>query len=181
MAQYQNSSVTDAKIEVGNYAISVGAENATAGSAWTNLGAGGVTSFAYVADSYTSQAANAPDPIMGIAKETATVGVDLIEYDGSSFSVLSGGIVSGSSGSLIVGGVSNVQSAKAIKLVNTRKLATGSTQTTTYVLPRVYMQGGFSMTPKSDNDTDPINVYQFNLVAKQALTTAQTVFTKTVS
>ena len=134
MAYYQNSTVADAKIEIGNYIISVGAENATAGSTWTNLGAGMVKSFAYVPEMFTCQAGNAVDPIQGVAKETATIGLDLIEYDGSSFSVLSGGLISGTSGSLIVGGVSSVQTAKAMKLVNVRKLAAGGTaQTTTYV------------------------------------------------
>jgi hypothetical protein len=181
MAHYQNSSVTDAKIEVGNYAVFVGPENATAASTWTNLGAGQVKSFAYVAASYTSQAGNAPDPIQGVAKETATIGIDLIEWDGSAFSVLSGGLMSGSTASVTVGGLTNIQSAKAIKLVNTRILATASTQTTTFILPRVYMDGGFSMAPKSDNDADPVNVYSFNLLAKQSNNTAQTVFTKTVA
>jgi hypothetical protein len=182
MAYYQNSTVTDAKIEIGNYTISVGAENATAASTWTNLGAGMVKSFAYVADMFTSQAGNAVDPIQGVAKETATLGIDLIEYDGSSFSVLMGGLMSGTSGSAIVGGVANVQAAKAIKLVNVRKLAAGGTsQTTTFILPRCYVNGGFTMSPKSDNDTDPINVYSFEVLAKQAATTAATVFTKTVA
>lgn len=181
MAHYQNASVTDAKIETGNYAMFVGAENATTGSTWTNLGAGMVKSFAYVAESFTSQAGNAPDPIQGVAKETATIGIDLLEYDGSTFSSLLGGLASGSSGSFTVGGVSNTQTAKAMKLENTRILASGSTQTTTYILPRVYANGGFSMTPKSDNDTDPVNIYTFDILAKQASTTAATVFTKTVA
>jgi hypothetical protein len=182
MAYYQNSTVSDPKIEIGNYAMYIGAENATAASTWTNLGAGMVKSFAYVPEMFTCQAGNAVDPIQGVAKETATISIDLIEYDGSSFSVLSGGIISGTSGSLIVGGVSTVQIAKAMKLVNIRKLAAGGTsQTTTYVLPRVYMNSGFTMSPKSDNDADPMNVYSFDILAKQSTNTAQTVFTKTVA
>jgi hypothetical protein len=181
MARYQNATVTDAKVEIGNYAVSVGAENATAGSAWTNLGAGMVKSFAYVPEMFTSQAGNAPDPIQGVAKETATISLDLIEYDGSAFTAFMGGLVSGTSGSWIVGGVSTVQSAKALKLVNTRTLATGSTQTTTFVFPRIFANSGFSTSPKSDNDADPVNVYSFDVLAKQAATTANAfVFTKTV-
>lgn len=182
MAYYQNATVADAKIEIGNYTISIGAENATAASTWTNLGAGMVKSFAYVPEMYTAQAGNAVDPIQGVAKETATIGIDLIEYDGSSFSLLSGGIISGTSGSLIVGGVNTVQTAKALRLQNIRKLAAGGTsQTTTIICPRVYMNTGFTMTPKSDNDADPVNVYSFDILAKQSANTAQTVFTKTVS
>jgi hypothetical protein len=181
MAHYQNTTVADAKIEAGNYAMYVGAENATAGSTWTNLGAGMVKSFAYVAESYTSQSGNSVDPISGVAKETATIGIDLLEYDGSSFTVLLGGLASGTSGSWIVGGVSGIQNAKAMKLVNTRSLVGGTTQTTTYIMPKIYVNGGFTMTPKSDNDTDPVNVYSFEILAKQASTTAATVFTKTVA
>lgn len=182
MAYYQNSTVTDAKIEVGNYAVYV---HASAGSTvgatgWANLGAGMVKSFAYVAESYTSQSGNSVDPIEGVAKETVTIGLDLIEYDGSSFSVLSGGVIAGSSGSLTVGGQSTTQAGRGLKLVNVRKLANGSTQTTTIVLNDVYMDGGFTMNPKSDNDADPVNVYTFNLLAKQ-YATAQTIFTKTVA
>jgi hypothetical protein len=181
MAYYQNATVTDAKIEIGNFAISVGLENATAGSAWTNLGAGMLKSFAYAPEPYTAQSGNSVDPINGISRETATLELDLIEYDGSSFSALSGGLITGTSGSLIVGGNTTIQSAKGFKLVNVRKLASGSTQTTTYVLPRIYMNAGFTMNPKSDNDTDPVNVYSFSIMAKQAATTTNAfVFTKTV-
>ena len=105
----------------------------------------------------------------------------MIEYDGSSFSVLSGGLLVGTTGSLLVGGNTNVQTAKGIKLVNTRKLATGSSQTTTYIINRAFINTGFTMTPKSDNDADPLNVYSFDLLCKQAMTTAQTIFTKTVA
>jgi hypothetical protein len=40
MPLYQNSSVTDAKIEIGNYAMYVGTAGNTAASITTNLGAG---------------------------------------------------------------------------------------------------------------------------------------------
>lgn len=181
MPIYQNSSISDAKVEIGNYAISVCASaGATVGAAgWVNLGAGMVKSFNYSAEPYTSQAGNAPDPIQGIAKETVTIEVDLIEYDGSSFSILSGGAMAGTSASMVVGGQTNVIPGRSIKLVNNRKLANGSTQTTTYVLGNCFMNGGYSYSPKSDNDTDPINVYSFSLLAKQ-YATAQTIFLKTV-
>jgi len=179
MAYYQNGTVADAKIEVGNFAMYVGALGASAAAIVVNLGAGMVKSFAYVAESYTSQSGNSVDPIQGVSKETATIGIDLMEYDGSSFSALSGGVITGTSGSLTVGGQTSVQLGKAIKLINTRKLASGSTQTTTYVLPNVFMDGGYTMNPKSDNDADPVNVYSFNLLAKQ-YATAGTIFTKTV-
>ena len=80
MPIYQNTSVTDAKIEIGNYTISVGLENATAASTWTNMGAGMVKSFKYDPVMYTSQAGNAVDPIQGVSRETVEVGIELIEY-----------------------------------------------------------------------------------------------------
>ena len=181
MPIYQNSTVTDSKIEIGNYAMYVSTTaGTTVGGTWINLGAGMVKSFSYDPVSYTAQAGNAPDPIQGISRETAKIAIDLIEYDGSSFSILSDGAMTGSSGSLVVGGQTNVQAGNGFKLVNTRKLATGSTQTTTVVFNFVFMDGGFSTSPKSDNDADPIMVYSFNLLAKQYMT-AQTIFTKTVA
>lgn len=180
MALYQNATVTDAKIETGNYAMYTATSATSVAGTWVNLGAGMVKSFAYVAESYTSQSGNSVDPISGISKETVTIGIDLIEYDASSFSALSGGIITLSSTTLYVGGQSSVQAGKGFKMVNTRKLANGSSQTTTYMLPLVYMDGGYTLNPKSDNDADPVNVYSFNLLAKQ-YATAGTIFTKVVS
>ena len=180
MPIYQNSTVTDAKIEVGNYAIYVAVTaGTTVGGTWVNLGAGMVTGFSYNPESYTTQAGNAIDPIEGIARETATIDFELIEYDGSSFSILSGGSISGTSGSLIVGGNASALTRRGLKLVNTRKLANGSTQTTTIVLYSCTLDGGFTMNPKSDNDADPVNVYTFSVMAKQ-YATAQNIFVKTV-
>lgn len=180
MPIYQNSTVADAKIEVGNYAMYVGSAGATAASITINLGAGMVKGFTYAPENFTSQSGNSVDPINGIARETATLEMDLIEYDGSSFSLLSGGAISGTSGSLTVGGNVTVVAGRGIKLVNVRKLASGSTQTTTFVISNAFLNGGFTMSPKSDNDSDPVNVYSFSLTCKQ-YATAGTVFTKAVS
>jgi len=180
MPIYQNSTVTDAKIEVGNYAIYVAVTaGTTVGGVWIPLGAGMVTGFSYNPESYTTQAGNAIDPIEGIARETAAVDFELIEYDGSSFSILSGGAMTGSSGSLVVGGQTSAVTRRGMKLINSRKLTSGSTQTTTFVLNSCTLDGGWSMAPKSDNDADPVNVYTFSVIAKQ-YATAQTIFTKTV-
>ena len=182
MPIYQNATVADAKIEIGNFAISVSAVGATAGSTWINLGAGMVKSFTYNPEMFTCQSGNSVDPIQGVAKETATFEIDLIEYDGSAFSNMSGGLLAGTSGSLIVGGNVTVQTAKAFKLANIRTLATGSSQTTTYILPNCFMNTGFSAAPKSDNDSDPMTVYSFSILAKQyAYPTVQTIFKKTVA
>lgn len=183
MPIYQNATVTDAKIEVGNYTISVAATaGTTAGGTWVNLGAGMVKSFQYSPEFYTSQSGNSPDPIEGVTRETATLEIDLIEYDGSAFSVLSGGLQSGTTGSIIVGGVTggSAMSGRGIKLVNTRIKANGSTQTTTIVLNKCYLPNGWSVAYKSDNDADPVAVYSFSVLAKQHAT-AGNVYTKTVS
>jgi hypothetical protein len=180
MPIYQNSTVTDSKIEVGNYAIYVGSAGTSAGGTWVNLGAGMTKSLNYNPESYTTQAGNAIDPIQGVARETAQIDIDLIEYDGSSFSVISGGSMTGSSGSLVVGGQASSLTGKGYKFVNTRKLSNGSSQTTTWVFNNCYLNGGFTASPKSDNDADPVTVYSFSLTAKQ-YATAGTIFTKTVA
>lgn len=179
MPLYQNATVTDSKVETGNYAIYVGTLGATAAAITTNLGAGMVKSFVHNAEMYTSQAGNAVDPIEGVARETATLEIDLIEYDGSAFSALTGGMWAGTSGSATVGGQVSLLPGKGFKLVNTRKLSGGTTQTTTYVISKG-VAGGFSMSPKSDNDSDPVNVYSFTITCKQ-YATAGTLFTKTVA
>jgi hypothetical protein len=179
MAIYQNKTVTDAKVEVGNYAIYVGNQGTTVGGAWVNLGAGMLKDFAYVAENYTSQSGNSVDPITGISRETATFSFDLLEYDGSSFSAISGGAITGTTGSLLVGGQTTVITPKGFKLINIRKLASGSNQTTTFVINKCTLQNGWTMTPKSDNDTDPVNVYSFSVLAEQYATDG-TIFVKTV-
>jgi hypothetical protein len=179
---YQLSSVTDAKIEIGNYAMYVGSVGATGASITTNLGAGMVKAFSYNPEMFTSQAGNAPDPISGVARETCTLDIDLIEYDASAFSALSNGMLASTTGGSVmtVGGQVSSISGVGMKLVNTRKLNGGSTQTTTYVINKAVMAGGYSITPKSDNDADPIAVYSFSLTCKP-YATAQTLFTKTIS
>jgi hypothetical protein len=179
---YQLSTVADAKIEVGNYAMYVGSVGATGASITTNLGAGMVKTFTYNPEMFTSQAGNAPDPISGVARETCTLDIDLIEYDASAFSSLSNGMLASTTGGSVmtVGGQVSSIAGVGMKLVNTRKLNGGSTQTTTYVIQKAVMAGGFSVSPKSDNDADPITVYSFSLTCKP-YATAQTLFTKTIA
>ena len=181
MALYQIATVTDAKIETGNYIMYVGTLGATAAAAgWVNLGSGMLKNMDYVMEPFTSQGGNSVDPLEGIARETAKLSFDLVEYDGSSFSFLSGGAMTGTSGSAVVGGQTSVLTGKGMKLGNTRKLASGSTQTTTYVLNKCFLDNGWTVAFKSDNDTDPIAVYSFAMTAKQ-YATAGTIYTKTVA
>jgi len=137
---------------------------------------------------YELQMATIRSWTMGISPEAAMVAAeaeilefDLIEYDGSAFSALSGGLMAGTSGSATVGGNVTAVTAKGIKLVNVRKLAAGSTtQTTTYVLNKCYLQNGWTVAFKSDNDSDPVAVYSFTVTAEQ-YATAGTIYTKTVA
>jgi hypothetical protein len=180
MPLYQNSTVTDSRVETGNYAMYIGSVGATATAITTNLGAGMVKSFVHNAEMYTSQAGNAVDPIEGVARETCTIEVDLIEYNASVFSQFTSGMIGApTGGTVIVGGQVSAVSGVGMKLVNTRKLSTGSTQTTTYVINKA-VPGGFNLAFKSDNDADPVNVYSFSILCKQYLT-AGTIFTKTVA
>jgi hypothetical protein len=180
MPIYNAATATDAKIEVGNFSMYVGSVGATAGAITTNLGAGMVKSFVHNPEMFTSQAGNSADPIEGVARETATLELDLIEYYASTFSAFSSGIWSlPSSGTVTVGGQVTAITGVGLKLINTRKLANGSTQTTTYVISKA-VPGGFSVAFKSDNDTDPIAVYSCSVLCKQ-YATAQTLFTKTVA
>lgn len=180
MPTYQNTSVTDSKIEIGNYAIYVGEVNTTVAGTWVNLGAGMVKSINYAPEMFTSQAGNAVDPIEGVSRETATVDIDLIEYDPSSFSTMSSGMLDYTGSSLIVGGNVTSITGQGWKLVNIRKLSSGSTQTTTYIILKAVMSNGYTFTPKSDNDSDPVGVHSFQLLCKQ-YATAGTIFTKTVT
>jgi hypothetical protein len=182
MPIYQNATMNTDKVEIGNYTISVGAKGTSAGGTWVNLGAGTLKDFAYVPELINSQAGNALVPLYGTVRETATFSFDLIEYDGSAFSALSGGMMSGTSGSVTVGGLTSasILTGKGIKLVNNRKLASGSAQTTTIVCNECYLNSGWTIGIKSDNDTDPISVYSFAMTAIQ-YATAGNVYYKTVA
>jgi hypothetical protein len=143
------------------------------------MGLGMVKSFAHNAEMFTSQAGNGIDPIQGVARETCTLEMDLIEYDGSAFAAFSGGMWTGTTGSITVGGNVTALAGKGVKLTNTRKLTSGSSQTTTYVINKA-IANGFSLAWKSDNDADPVAVYSFSLICYQ-YATAGTIFTKTVA
>lgn len=179
MPIYQNYTVADAKLEVGNYAMYIGTAGSTAGAITINLGAGMVKNVNYNPEMITTQAGNAVDPIQGVARETMTFDVDMIEYDGSSMSAISNGMWSGTSGSITIGGQVTSVSGKGWKLVNTRKLANGSTQTTTYTFNKC-VAGPISTTYKSDNDADPVAVMSYTVTAYQ-YATAQTICVKTVA
>lgn len=165
MPTYQNSSVSSNKLILGNYKIETAA---SAAGTYVNLGAGMVNSFGHKYEKYDVQAGNAPDPIEGIAKETFTVDMELIEYDGSALSALLCGAVTETSTSVLstmVGGGNQVLTPRAFRLTNTRYIS-GTTCQTILTLYKATVDTGIQMTAKGDNDSDPISVMPFTLTAE---------------
>lgn len=176
MPLYQNTSVDATKLIIGNYKIEVAPYGTTAGAAsWVNLGAGIVNKFGHNYEKYKAQAGNAPDPVEGVATETFIIDGELIEYDASVLSALSGGVTTKSTGAsgvtvLSGGGVSTV-TYKTFKLTNTRMqaasaAATPVTHQTVVLVFKASLDNGLQFTSKSDNDTDPVNVMPFSITGK---------------
>lgn len=165
MPLYQNSTVSSSKLILGNYKIETAA---TSGGTYVNLGAGMVNSFGHQIEKYEVQAGNAPDPLEGIARETFTVDMELIEWDGSVLSAINCGAVSETSTSVLstmIGGGNQVLTPRAFRLTNTR-LVNGATKETIITLYKATLDNGIQVTAKSDNDADPINVLPITLTAK---------------
>ena len=182
MAFYQNATVTNSKLILGNYKITFKtvATSLNIASAVTacaaNLGAGIINSFKHNITRYDTQAGNAPDPIEGVAAETFTISGQLIEYDHDALCSAMGGLVtsgasaSGSVGAdykTIMGGGATALTPKAFLLTNTRAFTgSGGTALTglTYVLVhKATFTQGLSFTAKADGDADPINVIDFEI------------------
>jgi len=165
MATYQNSSVTSNKLILGNCKIET---SASAAGTYVNLGAGIVSSFTHTPEFYDVQAGNAPDPIEGVASETATIEFELIEYDGSVLSAIQCGITEYSATSalstLTAGGNQEVTS-RAFRITNTRTISSTTVETILTVY-KATMQTGLTINFKSDNDTDPIAIMPGTIVAK---------------
>lgn len=182
MPLYQNSSVTNSKLLLGNYQILVGTTgcalmSSAVTSITTNLGAGIINSFAHNVERYDVQAGNAPNPIEGIATETFTISGELIEWDHSALVTAFGGMIaSGLSASAattiaayytVTGGGATTITPKAFLLKNTRQFTTSAGTAisgTTYILVhKATFTNGPQLTVKSDNDTDPIQVMAFEI------------------
>jgi hypothetical protein len=165
MPVYQNSSVDSDKLVLGNYKIeTASSSNAT----YVNLGAGLVNNFAHLLEKYETQAGNAPDPIEGIARETVTVDAELIEYDGSVLSAIQCGAITEShttSLSTINAGGNQALTSRAFRITNTRTIS-GTTVETILTVYKATLENGISFTPKSDNDTDPIQVMPIKIIGK---------------
>lgn len=167
---HQNSSVDTKKLILGNYKIETAAYGTSAGGTWVNLGAGILNSFNHNITKYDVQAGNAPDPIEGVANETFTFDMELIEYDASVLSAINGGITeadtttSSTQSVFKAGGLSEI-TARAFKLTNKRMIS-GATKETVIMVFKATMDTGLSFTAKSDNDTDPIQTMAVTITAK---------------
>lgn len=169
MPLYQNSTVTNSKLTIGNYKIETAAYGTSAGGTWVNLGAGMVNSFAHIITKYDTQAGNAPDPVEGIADETFTIDMELIEFDASALAAMSSGGMTkatGASGVTILNAGGNTTlTERAFKLTNTRLIA-GVTCSTVILVYKATVDNGLAFTAKSDNDADPINVMPVAITGK---------------
>ena len=166
MATYQNTSVDSDMLVLGNYKIETAA---TSGGTYVNLGAGILNSFGHNVEMYDVQAGNAPDPIEGVADETVTFGFSLIEWDQSVLSVISGGLMTQSSTSVLstmVAGGATELTQRAYRLTNRRMIGVTTVETIITVFKALSDQG-LQVTAKSDNDTDPINTLDYTVTGKK--------------
>lgn len=165
MALHQNTSVDSDRLIIGNWKIETAPSS---GATFVNLGAGGLTSWDHQFEKYDVQAANAPDPIEGVATETLTFGFDLIEYDASAFSALQCGLVTSTvtaSVSSMYAGGNTTLTPRAFRLTN-RRIISSTTVETVITVFKGTIDNGPTMVVKSDNDSDPITTWQFNVTAE---------------
>ena len=163
MASYQNTSVSNSKLMLGNYKITFGTVGCALISSAitalsTNLGAGIINSIQHNVTRYDTQAGNAPDPIEGVAAETFTISGELIEYDHDALLSAFGGMMASGATTL---------TPKAFLLTNSRQfVGSGATNITalTYILVhKATFTNGVQITSKGDGDADPINTIAFEI------------------
>lgn len=175
MAVYQNSTVTSDLLVIGNYKIQVTScfsgltsVASVVGGTFTNLGAGMLSNFQHDVSMIDVQAGNAPDPITGVALETVTVSGELIEFKSDNWIVAWNGLVTANSAYtsnlsyLNAGGVSTL-SPRCYMFSNKHYNSSGTSCMTHIVIYRGYMTKGLGITMKSDNDSDPINIFPFEI------------------
>jgi len=173
MALYQNTGSDSDAFIVGNWKIQVATYNssystvASVQSAVTNLGAGMINSFNHNVEMYNVQSGNAPDPIEGVASETFVVAGDLIEFNVANITTAWGGIVTTSTAitttlSILAAGGKTTVTPKTFLFTN-RRMVNGASVETNILVYKGYMNNGPQITAKSDNDTDPITTYSFEI------------------
>jgi len=177
-------SVDTKKLILGNCKIEVANYGATTLSTWTNLGAGVINDFNHNVTKWDTQAGNAPDPIQGIADETVVIDGSLIEYDASVLASISCGIATAdtslSTQTVYKAGGNTELTPKAFRLTN-RRIVSGATKETVFLIPKGYIENGLQMAFKSDNDGDPIATMAFTIagVIDTTLTVGSQLYTIT--
>lgn len=176
MAYYQNTGTvtTSGSIVMGGFKLEYAA---TAAASYTNLGIGRNLVITENLTMWNAQADNGPDPIRGVSRHTATIAFELLEWYLPSWDKARGTgfdldtapsvgtyITGGSVQSLSTGG-NTALTRSAFKFSNA-KLVSGATVETAIVFYKAYLNAGMTLTLKSDNDEDPINVAPFTLEAE---------------
>ena len=163
MPNYQNTSVNSNQLILGNYKIETAT---TAGGSYVNLGSGELTSWVHNFTNSEIQAANSVDPIEYIADENVIFAFQLYEYKASAMNAMMGGLtgtgtISTTSTTINGGGNVNI-TRRAFRLTNTRFIGTTSVATviTHY---KGQIENGMTIVPKSDNDGNPLNAFQFTV------------------
>ena len=176
---HQITSVDTDRLILGNYAIST---SLTSGGTFVALGPGMLTAFAHNFTNSNIQSGNSIDPLEYIADESATFSVDVLEYDASVLSAIQGGLtnttgITTTGSTLRAGGATNL-TKRAFKLTNVNQKG-GASITTVITIFKASVEGGMTLGVKSDNDADPINVYQFAFKAENdsTLTAGAQLFT----
>ncbi len=159
--KHQISSVDTDKLILGNYAMSTAP---TSGATFVDLGPGMLTAWDHQFTNSNVQSGNSVDPLEWISEETLTWTFDLIEYHASVISALMGGLtntsgITSTSSTLRAGGATQL-TKRAFKMTN-HQIIDDSTVETVITVFQAVVDSGFSIQVKSDNDADPINVFQF--------------------
>ena len=158
---HQITSVDTDRLILGNYKI----ETATSSSAtFVNLGPGMLTSWAHNFTNSNIQTGNSVDPMEYISDENLTFAFEMIEWDCSAISALQGGLtntgtITSVTSTLRAGGATEI-TKRAFKMTNTQTIDDGTVETVITVF-RAAVEGVMTMGLKSDNDADPINLFQF--------------------
>lgn len=163
MPTYQNASVNSNQLILGNYKIETASSSA---GSYVNLGAGQLTAFQHNFTNSDIQAGNAVDPIEFIAEENVTIAFELMEYKASAMSAMMGGLtettsISTTSTTIRAGGAVEL-TPRAFKLTNKRMIGT-TTVNTVITIFNANIENGMTLVPKSDNDGNPVNVFQFTV------------------
>lgn len=167
---HQITSVDSDKLILGNYEIETASSS---GAVFVTLGPGMLTSWQHTFTNTNIQSGNSVDPLEYIADEALTFGFDIIEYHASVISALQGGLVNTtavtSTTSTLRGGGATELIQRAFKMTNTREID-GSTVETVITVFKAAVEGGMTIGVKSDNDSDPINVFSFACKAENDAT-----------